>query len=72
MKTIGVLINCVIVFIVCGCSPNEDNKKPEGVLTNAQEKTLAKAKQIDDTAKAIDEKRLKELNEAEGQTTEEK
>jgi hypothetical protein len=57
---------------LCSCSPSEDNKKPQGVLTNTQEKTLNEAKKMDDMSKAIDDKRLKELDEAEGRKTDEK
>jgi hypothetical protein len=70
MNRISLLISMVAILTICSCSPGDSGKKPEGVLTNAQEKTLEKAKGIDDTAKTIEDKRLKELNEAEGEKTE--
>ena len=63
MKSTIILL--MMAGLLISCSPDTD-KKAEGVLTEAQKQTLEKAKQTEDVLKATDDKRVKELEEAEG------
>lgn len=53
--------------ICLSCSPQKDDQKPEGVLTNAQEQTLQKAKEIESLLKETDDEHQKILDETQRQ-----
>jgi len=56
----------VSAVIVSSCSPKNPEEKPKGVLSDAQQHTLDKAKETEDVLKKADEERLKKLDEVEG------
>ncbi|RYY04285.1 MAG: hypothetical protein EOO53_02910 [Gammaproteobacteria bacterium] len=56
----------VIAVILSSCSPKNPEEKPQGVLSDAQQHTLDKAKETEDVLKKADEERLKKLDEVEG------
>ncbi len=53
----------LVASISLSCSPPKDDKKPEGILTTAQEQTLQKAKYTEQLLKKTDEERQKILDE---------
>ena len=53
-------------IVVASCSPKTLEEKPQGVLSDAQQHTLDKAKETEDVLKKADEERLKKLDELEG------
>jgi len=63
MKTLMFLVLAIIVL--AACSADEKPAKPEGVLTEAQTKTLEQAKAVDETLKKAEEERRKTLEAAE-------
>jgi starvation-inducible outer membrane lipoprotein len=48
----------ILSIMLAACS-----EKPQGVLTNAQQQTLDKAKQTEDVLKKANEERLKKIDE---------
>lgn len=67
MRIYSFLFSVILASLIFGCSPKHANtqpeKKPEGVLTEAQKKTLEKANQVDDLLKDTNEKHLKAVDE---------
>ena len=57
----GLLVACLIA----ACSPKPADEKPQGVLSDAQQRTLDKAKQTEDVLKKANEERLKTIDEVE-------
>ncbi len=56
MKFTILFLLIAIIFSAC-------SDKPQGVLTNAQQHTLDKAKQTEDVLKKANEERLKKIDE---------
>lgn len=56
MKSTLLLLILTIIFSAC-------SEKPQGVISNAQQQTLDKAKQTEEVLKKADEERLKKIEE---------
>lgn len=75
MKICKILCIASISVFVCACSPkqpeqqpaNLPEKKSQGVLTDAQQKTLDKAKQTEELLDKTAKERMKEVDEATGE-----
>jgi len=67
MRIISFLLSLTLAVFILGCSPKQTDKQPDeklnGVLTDAQKKTLEKANKVDDLLKETNEKHLKEIDE---------
>lgn len=67
MRISCLLSSVILASLIVSCSPKHTEtppeKKPEGVLTEAQKKTLEKANQVDDLLKDTNEKHLKAVDE---------
>jgi len=64
IKPLAFLLVSAVIF--SSCSPKNPEEKPQGVLSDAQQHTLDKAKETEDVLKKADEERLKKLDEVEG------
>lgn len=61
MKPYQILLLAIFSIVLAACSDKTD--KPKGVLTDAQQHTLDKAKQTEDVLKKANEERLKKVDE---------
>ena len=66
MKIRSLILGLWFVFATIACSPNPPEEKPQGVLSDAQERTLEKAQETEAVLKKADEERRKKLEEMEG------
>jgi outer membrane biogenesis lipoprotein LolB len=61
MKLCQILLLAIFSIVLTACSDKPD--KPQGVLTDAQQHTLDKAKQTEDVLNKANEERLKKIDE---------
>lgn len=56
-------ISLLITLCICACSPKSNNDKPQGVLSDAQKKTLEKSKQTEEVIQQADKQRKENVGE---------
>jgi len=66
MKIKYAVLSFLCALTVTACIPKSPEEKPQGVLSDAQQRTLDKAKETEDVLKKADDERRKKLEELEG------
>ena len=63
--TATTFLSCLLLACFCtACSPKNAEEKPQGVLSDAQQKTLDNAKKTEDVLDKANRERMKEVDEA--------
>ena len=60
------MLSLLWVFAITACTPKTPEEKPQGVLSDAQQRTLDNAQEMEKVLKKADEERRKKLDEMEG------
>jgi len=56
-----------VATFTCACSPKPTAEKPQGVLTDAQKRTLENAKKTEEVLEKANKERLKQVDDIEGE-----
>ena len=62
MQITSFLLGISLLMLINGCAPKQTDNKPTGVLTENQEKTLKKAKQVESLLEETNNQRIKQID----------